>query len=421
VSATHKTDVILIGGGAGSYLLAIHLAKAGLRSLIVERQPSPTGTDRPFTPPPRGEIIQPSALSLLDEIGILSELCAADVHRFTKVHFHEACGPLLCTVHYDTLPEPYRYALNIVPDLLLQRLLARASTLSLITRVWQGAFHALIREGGRIVGCEVKVGEKIQRFLAPVVVGADGADSAVRRAFGVPYRLHHYPEGYFTFWVDCPPGFDSSLRYYAGNGTTLALFPVSKETLYLFYRIPAAQRAAIQLAGIERFKKDLIERHEAIRPMLARLFEKIVSWDQVGFRPAVRVRCRQWATDGGVLIGDAAHAMNPHVANGRNASLKDGKILAGVLQDCFRRGDFSENMLRRYEAERRFEVDPMQRLGDELRFVWDTAFAPVVWARNRSFRTIHHDRRLHDKMVRTISGVAMEPFTLTDRWRALCS
>ena len=153
--------------------------------------------------------------------------------------------------------------------------------------------------------------------------------------------------------------------------------------------------------------------------MLARSLEKVVSWDQVGFRPAVRVRCERWVTDGGALIGDAAHAMNPHVANGRNAVMKDGLVLAGVLQACFRTGDFSEDALRAYEAERRPDVDALQRLGDELRFVWDTPLAPVVWARNRSFRTIHRDRRLHDKMVRTISGVSMEPFTLVDRFRAL--
>jgi len=409
---------MIIGGGAGSYLLALQLARAGLRSVIVERQSRPSDSAH-HAPPPRGEILQPGTLAVLDAVGILPELCAANVHRFTKVHFHEASGPLLCTVHYDSLPAPYDYALNIVPDVLLQLLLARVSAESLMTLVWQGEFQSLTRQDSRITGCEVRVGNETRRFLAPVVVGADGAGSAVRSAFGVDCRLHRYPEGYLTFWIDRPPGFDSCLRYYAGHGTTLALFPVSKETLYLFYRIPARQLAAIQSAGIWRFKENLLSRHEAIRPMLAHALEKVVSWDQVGFRPAVRVRCERWVTECGALIGDAAHAMNPHVANGRNAVMKDGLVLAGVLEDCFRRGDFSENALRAYEAERRPDVDALQRIGDELRFVWDTAFPPVVWARNRSFKTIHRDQRLHDKMVRTISGVAMEPFTLADRWRAL--
>jgi len=420
MSAVQKTDLVIIGGGAGSCILAIRLAGAGIRSVIVERQPPPdAGCALLPAPPPRGEIIQPCTLSVLDEVGILPELCAANVHRFTKVHFHEARGPLLCTVHYDTLPKPYNYALNIVPDILLQQLQARVVAQPLITRVWRATFQSLILESGRIAGCEVAVGGKTRRFLAPMVVGADGVDSAVRNAFGIDSRLHRYPEGYLTFWVDRPPGFDSCLRYYAGHGTTLALFPVSKEMLYLFYRISARARDTIQSAGIERFKEDLLLRHETLRPILARPLEKVVSWDQVGFRPAVRVHCRRWVVDGGALIGDAAHAMNPHVANGRNAVMKDSLVLAEVLEECFRRGDFSEKALRVYEVERRPDVDALQRLGDELRFIWDTPVAPVVWARNRSFRTIHRDRQLHDKIVRTISGVAMEPFTLADRFRAL--
>lgn len=56
--------------------------------------------------------------------------------------------------------------------------------------------------------------------------------------------------------------------------------------------------------------------------------------------PCFRVRCRRWVTDGAALIGDAAHAMNPHVAQGRNTAMEDGIVLAEVLEECFRKGDF---------------------------------------------------------------------------------
>ncbi|MDC4226010.1 MAG: FAD-dependent monooxygenase [Candidatus Manganitrophus sp.] len=58
--------------------------------------------------------------------------------------------------------------------------------------------------------------------------------------------------------------------------------------------------------------------------------------------PCFRVQeCRRWVTEGAALIGDAAHAMNPHVAQGRNTAMEDGLVLAEVLEECFRKGDFS--------------------------------------------------------------------------------
>ncbi len=421
MSEVHKTeawplrDVIIIGGGSGSYVLALQLAKKGLRSLIVERQKSVPDGKRT----PRGEIIQPVGLAVLNQVGILKELQSADVYRFTKVHFRDVTGQHLCTTRYDVLGEPYGYALNIVPDLLQQILLTKVLAQPEIAVIWEGTFQSLIQEGGKIRGCEVMVQGKKQWFLAPVLVGADGAGSSVRSALGIPYRLHSYPEGYLTFWVNRPEGFDADLIYYIGKGVTLALFPVSKETLYLFYRIAAKDKLAIQAEGIDRFKANILSFNEEIRQCLSAPLEKVTSWDEVGFRPALRVRCKQWVTDGGVLMGDAAHAMNPHVANGRNTVMKDGMILADVIEHCFRSKDFSKEALMRYEAERRPEVDTLQRLGDELRFVWDTPFAPIVWARNRAFRKTHTDRYLHDKMINTMSGVAMQPFTLADRLRAM--
>ncbi len=412
---SEKTDVVIIGGGSGSYVLALQLAKKGLRSLIVERQKSiPDGKGTP-----RGEIIQPAGLAVLDQVGVLKELLSANVYRFTKVHFRDTSGPHLCTTRYDVLGEPYGYALNIVPDVLQQILLTKVLAQPDIALIWEGTFQSLIREGEKVVGCEVMVQGKRQQLLAPILVGADGAGSNVRSALGIPYRRHSYPEGYLTFWVNRPAGFDSNLIHYIGKRTTLALFPVSKETLYFFYRIAAKDKLAIQAEGIGLFKEKILSLSEEIRLSLSASLEKVTSWDEVGFRSAVRVRCKQWVTDGGVLMGDAAHAMNPHVANGRNMVMKDGMVLANVIKDCFCQKDFSKKALMRYETERRPEVNTLQRLGDELCFVWDSSFAPIVWARNRVFRKTHVDRYLHDKIVNTISGVAMQPFTLADRLRAM--
>src|SRR3569832_1004822 len=132
-----------------------------------------------------------------------------------------------------------------------------------------------------------------------------------------------------------------------------------------------------------------------------------------------RGRCRQWTVDGGALLGDAAHAMNPHVAQGRNAAMEDGMALAETLASCFQKGDFSREALAGYESARRSKVETLQRLGDEMTWLWNTGWPPLVWARDRIFRTLHHRKELQAKMLKSVAGVEMQPFDLYDRWQAL--
>jgi 2-polyprenyl-6-methoxyphenol hydroxylase-like FAD-dependent oxidoreductase len=135
--------------------------------------------------------------------------------------------------------------------------------------------------------------------------------------------------------------------------------------------------------------------------------------------PCFRIRCHQWVVDGGVLLGDAAHAMNPHVAQGRNSAMEDGMVLSDVLDTCFQKGDFSRKALHPYELIRRRNVHLLQGLGDEMTWLWNNGWGPLVWARDRIFRSIEDHKGLHNKMLTTISGLEVNPFNLYDRWHAL--
>jgi len=46
------------------------------------------------------------------------------------------------------------------------------------------------------------------------------------------------------------------------------------------------------------------------------------------------VRTPTWVADGAVLIGDAAHAMNPHASQGRMQAMVDAMALSDLLPGC---------------------------------------------------------------------------------------
>lgn len=411
MTSAKKWDLIIVGAGAGGLVLALTLARKGFRIAVLDRQVEPVAL-------PRGEILQPNGIQILDRLGLLPALLESDLYRNEQVDFYQAAGPRLCTIDYRALPN-YPYSLIVLPEVVQKILLEQVRRSENITLFEGALFKGLLYEGGRVSGVEAERQGVLGRFLAPMVVGGDGARSAVRAALRIPCRLHTYRDGYLTAVVDRPPGFNGESRYYLGRRKIFGAFPVSQRKLYLFYMVPSDQLERLRGRGIDSFKEEILSFHPSLRPLLEGPIKEVSGWGATSYMPCFRVRCERWAADGAALIGDAAHAMNPHVAQGRNAAMEDGIVLAGVLEKCFEKGDFSQGALSPYEERRRLGVDTLQRIGDEMTWLWNSGFPPLTWARDRIFRSIHRKRDLHDKMLSTIVGLDRKPFDLIDRWRAL--
>jgi 2-polyprenyl-6-methoxyphenol hydroxylase-like FAD-dependent oxidoreductase len=263
-----------------------------------------------------------------------------------------------------------------------------------------------------VVGRE---GDRSLEWEAPVVIGGDGVSSKVREEVGISYRLHRYRDAYLTTVVKRPPGFGQDGRYYMGKRTILGLFPVSKEKLYLFYLIPLAERDGFEARGIGGLRQAVL----AIDGCMREPLDEVTSWTQIGLMPCLRLRADSWIADGVALLGDAVHAMNPHVAQGRNQAMEDAMALGEVLETCFAKGDFTKAALYPYEERRRPQAECLQRLGDELTLVWNSGFAPLVWLRERIFHQIQENPRLQYTTLATVAGLHSKRYSFSDRLKAI--
>jgi 2-polyprenyl-6-methoxyphenol hydroxylase-like FAD-dependent oxidoreductase len=402
-------DVVIVGSGGGGFALALLLARKGLRIAVVEATPRVRS---------HGEILQPNGIRVLDQLGLLKPVMDAGAYTWHRVHFARAAGERLCTVDYQTLPPPYHYALIVLPAMIREVFLnaVGASPQTQKIQIFQSDQPTtLLWEAGRIAG----VVTLPHTLHAPIVVGADGVFSSMRTAMGLSASVHTYANGYFALALERPEGFDPDLRFYMGKAVFFAVMPGPQRKLFILYQTPVRDRERIQARGLSALKADIRTLNPEIAAFMEVPLAGLDSWAQVPYLSAHRVRCTRWTVDGGVLMGDAAHAMNPHVAQGRNAAMVDAVVLSDVIAECFRRGDFSRRVLAEYEALRRPEIETYQRLADELTWLWESRLPPLIWARERIFRSIHQDRRLHDKILTTTAGLQLQPFNLYDRWRAL--
>ncbi|MEO5657876.1 MAG: FAD-dependent monooxygenase, partial [Nitrospiria bacterium] len=404
-----RVDIVVVGGGMGGGALALLAAGRGRRVALLDRHPGGPSD------PARGEILQPNGLRILDRLGLLHGLPDAELSRIRRFHFHRIGGPHLVTIDYGLLPEPYNYTLVGRPAAMAASLRRRLSDTASIDQRWGCEVVGLVREHGRVTGVEVCEAGRTSVIAAPIVVGGDGPASPVRAALGISSRVHVYRDAYLTAILPRPPGFASEGRYYVGRREILGLFPLGADSLYVFYLWPAAGRAALEARGLEALKTAW----RAIDPELGPGLEALVRWDQIGWMPCVKVVPRAWVADGAALIGDAAHALNPHVAQGRNQALEDAVALDAVLASCFQTGDFSRRALSAYERRRRPHARVLQRLGDEMAFFWNTGNPMIAWLRDRVFATLERDDDLRRKMLALVAGVSDRPYSAWDRVRAL--
>ncbi|MEK7748206.1 MAG: NAD(P)/FAD-dependent oxidoreductase [Nitrospirota bacterium] len=415
MTVKQKYDLIIIGGGGGGLLLALILGRLGIKIALLERQKTPTFFRG-------GEMIQPSALRTLDRFGLLPDLLSRDVFKNRFVHFKKTNGDPLCTIDYQQIRGTHAYSLILRPEVIQTLLIEKVREIPEVTLFCGENFTTILREGSQVIGIETDDGVRTKQWFAPIVVAADGPGSQFRSAMGVSSDLSTYRDGYLTALLPLAAGFQEQSCYYLGRREIAGFFPVGKETLYLFYMVQKNKLNEILKRPFEWFLQELRAVNLTGVPAFEQaVFSKLTGWSDLSFRPCFRVRCESWAENGAVLLGDAAHAMNPHVAQGRNSAMEDAVVLSDIVLDCFRKGDFSKKTLSEYEALRRPSVEVLQRLGDEMTFFWNSGLAPVIWARNMSFRALANNRALRDKMLKTISGVEVTPTTWQDRLKMMLS
>jgi monooxygenase len=399
-----QTDVVVVGAGGGGAVLALALAQKGIRTVVLDQASGPPQGLR-------GEILQPNGQSVLDRLGVLQSLPAEAIRSVRNFHFCRAGGTRLCSIDYGELPAPYNRAIVTLPNVAHHAIVGAVQAQPSVSLRYGTSFAGLIRERERVVGLTTQGPDGTKTIRSKLVVGADGAFSKVREALKIPADVHHYQEGYLIAIVESQEPVSESY-YYVGHRQILGLFPATGNKVYLFYMIPSGSMEAIKERGIAALQHAWSQ----IAPQFSNLFRNLTDWGQTAYMPTGRVRTPAWVADGAVLIGDAAHAMNPHASQGRMQAMVDAMTLADLLPACLADNDCSAARLKPFETFRRPHVAMLQQLADQQVFYWNTRNPVVAFLRDRVFRTLDRNARLRYQVLSTTAGLRKTaPFDLIDR------
>lgn len=307
--------VLIVGGGIGGLTLGIALGQRGIACEILEikAQHSVLGVG----------IIQPgNVLRALRTLGVL-EQCLAAGFPANERRYHDNEGRLLVAAPAGRIAGADVPAISSLPRSALHRILLDAArragakvsmgtTLAGFTDTEEGIKATL--SDGRAMRCDL-------------LVAADGIRSTLRKRLFPDAPDTRY-SGYGCWRVTLPrhAEVDFSGIYQGANGTKAGLIPLTAKTMYLYlvttepgnpWMNPAQQHVLLRerLNGYGGIIGDIRDGLNPQSEVYYSALEEVV-------QPA------PWYRGNALLIGDAAHASLPHMAQGAAMAIEDALVLA---------------------------------------------------------------------------------------------
>jgi len=397
-SGCRVAEVVVVGGGPVGACAAALLARGGLAVQLLE----------PHAPeaPAAGAALESRVVALsrasertLAAAGAAGVLAGPRVEPYERMHvWHESVAPRSAAVlTFDAADVGEPNLGYILENRLLQAGLigaVRAAGGELV----RGALTALrVHEAG------VELDTTAGPLRAALVVGADGADSAVREAAGLGVVTRPYGERALIANVATGRAHEhSAWQRFMGDGT-LALLPLADGSSSIVWSADEPRARQLEAAAPEAFVRELEAAADRVlgdmrllTPVRALELRRLAARAYVGSRVA--------------LIGDAAHVVHPLAGQGVNLGLLDAAALAQLaLAARARREDPGAlGVLRAYERWRRSELAVMSAAIDAFDRLLAHGSGPLARLAQRGLSLVNASQELRRLFIGRALGTSGE-------------
>lgn len=387
-------DVAIVGGGVVGAALGLALTRSGLSVALVDRQPvsPPTGRDDYDL---RVSALSSASERLLNALGVWHEITAIRASPYRRMEVWDAVGKGRVTFEAAESGEP---ALgHIVENRLVQGVLRNSLGRQSRATVYCPATLEGIDFETDSVAVSLDDGTDLR---ARLLVGADGANSPVREAAGIPAQEWDYRQrALVTHLATSESHGATCFQRFLPEGP-LAFLPLLDGRSSIVWSATPERVRELEALGDDAFADAVAS---AIETRLGRV-------SRIGPRASFPLRylhARRYVGDRVVLVGDAAHVVHPLAGQGVNMGLLDVAALTQVVVESRRAGrDFGRvSELRRYERWRRADNTLMANSLHGLKHLFGTGNEAIAWARSLGLNLVDELKPVKRLFMRQAAGM----------------
>ncbi|HUW50716.1 MAG TPA: UbiH/UbiF family hydroxylase [Sulfuricella sp.] len=383
-------DVIIVGAGLVGASFALAMKNSGLKLALVESAeppaPSPEWTGRVYA-------ISPGSVGFLKEIGAWQKFDAARIAPVAGMHIYGDDGK--SCLEFDACGSG----------------LDELAVIAEVRWMQHGLWQALQRQENLALFCPARCAslrlqedvavlrlEDGRELYAPLIVGADGRDSWVRKQAGLDAEPANYRQmGVIAnFGIELPHG-DAAWEWFRDDGA-LAFLPLPGKRVSIVWTTFEEHAASLMALPLDDFTQRV---QEAGRNTLGQMH----LLNQPAAFPLRVLHLEHLVKPRVALIGDAAHNLHPLAGQGVNLGFQDAAELARVLKNRGPQPDCGDHfLLRRYERARKADILAMQLVTDGLQKLFNNRNPALKLARNLGLTLTGSMPWIKNRLLRQATG-----------------
>lgn len=386
-------DVAIVGGGPVGLTLALALVHSvdGLRVAMLDRRDFAVPRDQ------RASAIAAGVKRVFESLGVWETMAPAASPilrmKITDSGAGDISRPLFLRFEGEVAPgEPFAYMLPNTATIgaLLAALEDRITFVAPVEITGYSADAGM----ARVTLADERV------IAAPLMVAADGGNSALRGMAGISVIAHDYDQSGIVTTITHELAHEGTAYEHFRPAGPFASLPLSGNRSSLVWtegRVDAARYRQMPLdevaAQIEAVMGSSLGVVTVEEPLQVFLLKMQIAREFVAPRLA--------------LIGDAAHVVHPIAGQGLNLGLKDVAALAEVVVDAMRLGldHGAPDVLERYQGWRRFDTALMAMVTDVMNRLFSNDVAAVRALRDFGLSVVDRLPPLKDAMIARAAGL----------------
>lgn len=361
-----KFDIVVVGGNMVGASAALGLARQGYRVAVIEPA-MPTPFDAMQPPDVRVSAISLASEQLLEALGAWSFIKEMRHCCYRRLSVWEEQG----RTDFSSDELDCEHLGHIIENRIVQLGLHQA--LAAYPVSWFSAGIKGLQQTHEMAVAELDDGTRLQ---AELIIGADGAASRVRQLSGIATHGWQYAQQALAISIKTEQAQqDITWQRFRPSGP-LAFLPLYQGYASLVWYNSAAEIQRLKALSFEALKYEV----QAVFP------EELINFDilETASFPLTRMHANNYVHQRVVLLGDAAHTINPLAGQGVNLGFKDVACLLELLAEHTWLADKHQldTKLQQYQRKRYKDNLLMMSTMDMLYAAFSNNIAPLKALRN---------------------------------------